>query len=348
MADQGDVEERGADQRRWPGWLQISLLLLVILVALFFARAPEVDIRSGGEAIGSGKPQVTVLVPSSGSHALKVELTGEVRTEATVPLQLESAGRIVSVSPNLKEGGAFRAGEELVRVDTEDYERRVQLVKERLSAREAQLQKQQLKGARNSEKFQAENPGVAVPAIVQRVPQIARRQAQVNAARLSVEVAEKALKDTSLRLSYDGRVVNATAWIGQLASPSRPLGIAYSRDAIEVQVPIPTQDLAYLEPAIGRVAEIQADGRTYLGSVSRVSWLVDRRSRQAKAYIDFADNEPLETLPPPGTFIELAIVGPAFDNAYRLPEAVERVGGSVWVVDDGVLAKETPPLGSYW
>ena len=334
------TDDRGAGG--WLGWAQIGLVLLVIVIALFFARAPSVESRGEVEAFGSGKPEVSVLAPSAGSHALTVSLTGEVRIEVVVPLQIEAAGRIVSVSPNLKEGGAFSAGEVLVTLESDDYERQLERAEAILRTNQARLEKQQLQGARDSAQFQRENPGADVPPLVARLPQIARRQGRVDASVTWVEDAREELADTELAMPFDGRIVLASAAVGQLAAPGRALGSVYSRDSIEVQVPIPADDLAYLEPAVGRSAEIMVNGSTYVGAVARVSNVVNRRSRQSTLFLRFADDEPLAELPSPGTFVEVEISGPTLDDAFQLPEEVERVGGTLWLVDNGTLTRVEP------
>ena len=44
----------------------------------------------------------------------------------------------------------------------------------------------------------------------------------------------------------------------------------------------------------------------------------------------------------PVTFAVIRIEGPAFDNAFLLPDTAEQRDGDVWVVDNGVLRAVTP------
>ena len=85
-----------------------------------------------------------------------------------------------------------------------------------------------------------------------------------------------------------------------------------------------------------------ANGVPLPAVVDRVAPIVNRRSRLVRLYLKFADSVPLESVPAPGTFVNLTIEGPAFENSLSLPKAAEQANGSVWVVREGVLESVTP------
>ena len=72
-----------------------------------------------------------------------------------------------------------------------------------------------------------------------------------------------------------------------------------------------------------------------------MSPVVSPKTRLTSLFLRFRDELPPGSLPPPGTFVEVAITGPSYGGVYVLPESVRQERESVWVVDDGVLRSLT-------
>ena len=328
---------------RLAGIAQIGLVVAVFLVAVYFARAPEM----GGPQTSVVRaqeqdPEVVVTQPVRGQHSLAVALTGEVRAQGKVGLRSQVAGRVLSVSPALRGGGTFRAGQTLLTIDPADFELDLKARKAFLQQQEARLRYRVLRAEEKREEFQIQNPGQPVPPLVNNETEIARYEARVDAARAAVEKSELDLARTRYSLPFDGRIVETTAMLGQLVGPLEAFGLAFSRESLEVEAPISLDDLDYLDPAEGRVVRVNASGETFPALVDRVAPIVNRRSRLVRLYVKFADSVPLADIPAPGTFVNLVIEGPAFENSLLLPKAAEQPNGTVWIVRQGALEAVRP------
>ena len=66
------------------------------------------------------------------------------------------------------------------------------------------------------------------------------------------------------------------------------------------------------------------------------------KTRLASLFLRFREGPPPETLPLPGTFVEVEIPGPTYENVFVLPESAVQEGRSVWVVGEGVLRSHVP------
>ena len=120
------------------------------------------------------------------------------------------------------------------------------------------------------------------------------------------------------------------------------LGLVYRPDALQVRVPIPQTDLATLAPAVGRGARVKAGLGTYKARVARVSSVIAPRTRLAKLLLEFPDDAPPESLPAPGAFARVEVMGPRRDEVYVLPESAARESDRVWVVRNGALTSLSP------
>ena len=347
------ADERGSGAQPGGSWssrgvAQLVLIVVVICGGIYFARAPApVALDESGPAPASAGPAtVNVVRPVATTATLDVRTTGVVSLRSAVTLRSQAAGEVVFVAPALRSGGAFSAGEVLLRIDRTPFEIRLASAQAALREAQARLRKQELKGDAGARRFQRENPGAEVPPLARRVPHIARAQARVERAQNAVENAEFALTQTTIALPFDGRVRTTAVQIGQLVGPTAPLGQVFAHDAVQLQAQIAQGDLRGLEPVVGRKGRATTHGgRIFPVTVERVSAVVDPQSRQATLYMSSAsglrDSEG-RPAPRPGTFVQLVIPGPPVEGVFVLPEAAEQSGGSIWLVEEGALAPFQP------
>ena len=342
MADESATGAQSESRRSAWGIGQLVVIAVVVLVAIYFARAPSVvSVEDGGRALTSDKPTVNVIRPMATTAAREVRTTGVVAVVGGVALSTQVAGEVVYVSPALRNGGSFSAGQTLLRIDPQDFEIRLEAAQARLREMQARVEKQRLKGQAKRAQFSRENPGAEVPALIDRIPQIAKAQARADRAAALLKRAELDLQRTAISLPFHGWVRNSGIHVGQVASQVRPLGQVFAKDAMRVEAQISHEDQEDLEPVIGHPALVLAQGgKAFDVVVERVSAVVDRRSRQTTLYFAFAEN--VDERPRPGTFVNVVLEGRPMDGVMVLPEAAEQSNGSVWVVDGGALAPLTP------
>lgn len=340
MAESGD----GGD-RRFGGYVQLAVIAAVAVAGIYFGRAPERATVDPGDALGqpAAPPLVEVVRPERAAHAASVTLTGTVGPHGVISMTPSVlGGRVIWTSPSLRFGGTFSAGEVLLRVDPRDYEMAVADAEAELRGAEARLEHQRLVGEAQTAEFLRSNPGAEVPALVANAARIKRWESRVEEGVIALEGRKLMLSRTNYSLPFDGRITRVQVGVGQVLSNTVPFGSAYARDALEIGAGIDNQDLAYLEPAVGRRATVFADRDLFAGEVVRVGAAVDLTSRLTRLFLKFSDEEPLERLPLPGSFVSVNIEGPEFEDSYLLPNAAEQPGGHIWLVRNGQLESLTP------
>jgi len=343
MAEDSPVRSGQDGSGRWKGLLQLGLVVAVVLVALYFMRAPQLEEIDVVVAEGAAeRPRVTVVQPEQSAEAVRITLTGEVRLQSRVAMKAEVFGRVVSVSPKLRNGASFKAGETLLTIDPRDFEIEIRAARANAQAQLARKRKHELQGQLDRAEFERRNPGQSVPAIVERQPQIDRFEHRHQRMLARVDAAELALSKTRYSLPFDGKVISSSVGVGEILGPATVFGGAYAREAIGIEAPISLDDLAQIGEPVGREATVRTGDGAFPAAVERVSSIISPRSRMSKLFLAFADSVSLEAIPPPGAFIQVAIDGPAHENAFLLPEAAEQHDGTVWVVDDGVLRSVSP------
>ena len=350
MAQQPIGSEDRPDRPRWLGIVQLFLILAAVTAALYLARAPEREVLGVAPGLTDEKarPSVSVVHPEPTGQALTVYLTGSVKLEGRVTIRSEVEGRVVRVSPRFRNGGSIAGHEELVKVDPAAFELRVQAAEWAVREAEARVWKAKARGESEAAEFARENPGEEPSDRVRRLPSIAEAEAELGRARTKLELAALELARTSVSVPYDARVIRSDAEVGAMVGPadrvgpSSVLGVVYRVEALQVDAPVEPADLGYLAPAIGRSARVHARGGTYDAEVVRVSSVVSPKTRLASLFLRFREGQPPESLPLPGTFVEVEISGPSHERVFVLPETAVQEGGTVWLVDDGVLRSHLP------
>jgi len=333
------------------GILQLALVLGFIVAAVLFSRAPdERDVASApgrpgaaqaqaagaaGEARG---PLVRVVLPAAATSTLTVSATGSIAVRGYVALTPQVGGQVTEVSPKLREGGEFASGETLLQIDRRDFELALDAANADVAAARSSLLLSQAEGNAAVDNYRILHPNDSVPPLVAKVPQIEQAKAQLAAATARADTARLDLSRTTFSLPFNGYVTETSAQVGQVLTRGQAFGQAFSREAVEVAVPLAPRDVATLAPLPGRNARIIVGGQAFDATVERLAPELDPRTRFSRVFLTL--DEPL----PPGTFVDVQIDGPALPNTLKLPTAAEQVGRFFWVVRDGALETATPEI----
>ncbi len=330
------------------GMLQICLVIGVLAAGLIanlvlsnLSTAPQI------RTAGVSSVATSVVQPDIGDTRIRLLETGTVQVRNSVELSPQVGGRVVWVNAALASGGTFRSGEVLFRLNDADYRAAIDRARADLAARRADLQVEQAEAEIASREWELVNPGEPVPSNVAREPQLARTEAAVRSAETALADAERNLSRVNFSLPFDGRVQATAVEVGQNLIAGQSYGRAYEEGGIEVSVPVNAALLEALSPSTGREAIVrprqaltnQGDV-AYATTVTRADAELDPQTRLARLTLEFTGQVPLL----PGDFVDVEITGPVITGTYRFPEGAMQENRSVWVVEDGRLARRQPQL----
>ena len=306
------------------------------------------------------RPRVRLAPVARSEVRFVVRSQGNVEALRTAELSAEVAGRIVATSPQLRAGGTFAAGDELLQLDRSDFE--LAIVQQEAAVARAELRLAQEKAeAEAAERAWRELEGER-PAdpLVRRAPQIRDAEAELAAAQALLQKRKLDLRRARVVAPFAGRVQNVVADLGQTVQPGQRLATLFDTSAVEVRLPLPLDDAAFVDlPLAG---ELAANGgpevvlsanygdrtHSWRGRIVRVGGEVDRRTRQLLA---IARVEPAEAVPtaerPPllvGMFVTAEITGRTLPDALVVPRSALHGGDAVWVATvegTGAAAQQT-------
>lgn len=346
----GDIED--GDRKRYPIFRTIIFSLLAVVL---IGGGTAVVIASNQKPEEQRRPFTPLAVIADyavrDNVRLSVRTQGETRPQTEIDLVPQVGGKIVYVAPNFIEGGFFREGETLIRIDPSDY--RVAI--SRAQANVAQAQQALTREIAEGEIARAdyEELGRGEPtALALRQPQRQQAEAALQAAQADLDNAQLQLARTSVTAPFAGRVRTKTSDLGQFVGPGAPLGRIFSTDIIEVRLPFTDADLGKIDLSIAFVADSRETAppvklstniggvrQVWEGRIMRTDATYDTQSRALFAIAEVADpygsgrsdnGAPLA----PGLFLDAEIEGKIFENAIVVPRAGLRVDDEIYVVDE--------------
>ena len=333
---------------------RILLPILIVIIGVLGATA-LVKLRPQPSRVTPPDlvPLVSVQEVSTTAHDFTVLAQGTVRARTESKLVAEVAGRVLKVDDDFNEGGFFEVGQVLLELDDRDHRAAV-------AAAEAEVATARLGVAREEEeasvargewdRFEREGEPSG---LVLREPQLAQARALLASAEARLERARRDLDRTRIRAPFTGRVRTKLADIGDYVAPGTPTAAIYAVDFAEVHLPLPDEELAFLDlpsasggadepvirgPAVTLTGDFAGQEHEWFGYVHRTGGEIDPRTRMFTVVVRVADpygsgaspdGTPLRV----GLFVTAHIEGRGVQDVVVIPRSAMIGADQVAVVD---------------
>lgn len=329
----------------------LPLLVIAIALGLTFALVKTRKVPKPHEVPHLG-PLVEVLELTKASRQVVVSGTGTAQSSQEVSITPQVKGRVSELSPGMVAGGTFRQGELLFAIEDVDYRLAIDLARASLAQAELELLRNQKLAEVARAEWRALNPHDSSepdPLVVYE-PQLNSARAQRAAAQASLFQAELNLQRTRLFAPFNGYVRSEQLEIGQFVNAGSPVATVVGTDQVEIIVPLPLDELAWLQvpragvPAQGSPARVvlNAGGQSYRwqGRLTRALGEIDPRNRMARVVVtvaapssrNAAEGNLLHDLQP-GMFVEVELQGEVLTGVVAVPRGAVRDGDTLWLAD---------------
>lgn len=283
---------------------------------------------------------------------LRVKTQGEVRPQIEIDLVPEVGGKIVYVSPNFIEGGVFKKGEVLVRIQDADFQ--VGVIRAEANVAQAQqvLVREKAEGDIARQDFIELGRTDEPSPLALREPQQAQARASLQAAEAELEAAKLNLSRTAVRAPFSGRVRTKSSDIGQFVNPGSRLASIFSTNVVEVRLPLSDDQLSKIDLPLAYVASSREEAvpvtltarvagaqRVWDARIMRTDAAYDTQTRSLFAIAEvrdpYGDGVSKTGVPlAPGLFVDADIAGRKYENVIVISRDGLRPQDEVYVVDD--------------
>jgi membrane fusion protein, multidrug efflux system len=307
-------------------------------------------------------PMVRTVRVQTGPQPVLITGEGTVRPLQQINLVPQVGGKVVFVSPSLVNGGEFKKGDTLLRIDPEDYRLAVTLAEAKIKDSESKLKFLEEESAAAREEWYVHRQGGSrtdkkPPPLVTKEPQLAAAMAKMEANGADLKKALLNLERTGLTAPFDGRVSQENVDIGQYVLPGQALATLYSIDAAEIVLPLEDGDLFWFNVPgftsgngsgsfVTVRARVAGQDMSWQGEVVRAEGKLDERTRMINVVVRV--KKPYARKPPlaAGLFVTVDIKGRRLSDAAIIPRSALHEGHVVWVVTkDGRLSFREVDVG---
>jgi RND family efflux transporter MFP subunit len=328
--------------------LPILIITLAALVAVAMVKKRTAPMRISPLSQG---PMVETMTITLVDLPVTVRATGTVAASQQVEIIPQVSGVVEMIAANLVQGAFFKKGELLLKIEETDYLLALEQARADLSKAELDLALIEGKAviARREWQMLRRQEGEPLPLVVYE-PQLASAKATVASASAKVKLAEVNLARTKIKAPFNCFIRKKIVDVGQyLRSGTMILDIA-GTDGVEVVVPLPQADLAWLDvprqnkEGKGAPATITMDvgGENFAwqGFLSRALGEVDAKTRMVDVVIIIEDPYLLKKEAgygqelALGSFVQVEVQGRMLTKVARIPRKALHGEDQVWLVND--------------
>jgi RND family efflux transporter MFP subunit len=334
----------------------VIVVVAILTMVAMMKMKPEVPRK----AVHKEQPAVSVYIVKDEVPQVVVKGFGIVNAKEKITVVPMVTGLVVEKLSSFEDGGVFRKGDVLLKIEEADYMFAVQSAEAMVAKaelglaranQEAEIAKREWNQLSTNNKKDKPNP------LVLHAPQLKMATADLEAAKAQLGKAKLNLDRCKIVAPFSGRVMEENADVGQYLRAGNPVGVIHSIAEAEVVIPLDDGYLQFLDIPIcsghdnASSAEIIADfaGKEYSwkGEVARTSGGVDNKSRRVDVILS-VENPYHSTESKPslmeGMFVEAVIYGHSIEGAVEIPREALK-DGNCWIVENSkVVVREVEVL----
>lgn len=273
----------------WIKWLLLAALVLAIglgVVRALDKRKTQTDAaRNAAEALKTA-PVYTlsaadVVTVQAMELTQTVNLSGSVQALQTAAIKARTAGEIQGLTK--REGDPVKAGEVVARIDSTEADARV-----RQAARQAESAQSQVAIARralDNNQALVRQGFISATALETSTANLAGAEATHQAALAALDIAKKALADTTLRSPLTGQISARLVQNGERVGVDTRVFDVVDLSAFEMEAAITPADAGAVQ--VGQAATLRVEGlaEPVKATVSRINPSVQAGSRSVLVYL---------------------------------------------------------------
>ena len=290
---------------------------------------------------------VDALVVSLGDVPTEIIVYGRLVSSQPVALISEVAGTIEAGTVPFLPGQIFKKGDLLLKIDDRQARYDLNSLKsDFLNALTAVLPELNVDFPEAYRTFQEYFDQIRFDRPLPVLPEAGDKKIKLYLTRFNVYKLYFSVKNQEIRLKkhyfyapFDGSVISADLRIGSTARAGSQLGKIINLSSLEVEAPVPAQDIAWIDPQ-GKVSLSSAEiPGQWTGRIARIGKAIDEQTQTIPVYIRL-DKKGQDRLYS-GVFLTARIPGKNVKIAFSIPRRALYGGSNIYMIRNGRLAYRT-------
>ncbi len=268
-------------------------------------------------------------------------LSGSLRAVNQAAVKAKVAGEVREVL--VREGEAVKAGQVLIKMDSSEYQARLEQARGNLMAAQGQLD--MATKARDNNKALLSKGFISQNAFDNAASQYDIARANVESAIGALDVAKKALNDTVILAPVSGLVSSRTVQPGEKVSADNRLLDVVDLRQMEMEAAVPTSDIMSISQGQDVQVKVEGMAQPLPGKVARINPATQAGSRSIMVYIQIDNPQGLLRV---GMFGEAQLTLAKKPSVLSVPQSAiltEAGNPAVYTIENGKLALRQVTLG---
>lgn len=313
-----------------------AIVLLWVVMGLF---KPEIEKKSDEKIV----PAVETIQITAIDFIIPIKTEGMVLPKTKINISAEVLGKIVYVSDKFTNGGVFKEGDVLIKIDPVDYQLAITRAKANVAAQVANLDLQQAKSDLAKTDWKKYGKKGKPNALNLNLPQVASAKAALSGAKADLNLATRNLDKTIVKAPFNGVMLSKNVDLGQFVNIGVALAGVASTQVAEIRVSLSDEQLSMsgldqfdsnstIQVVIGSQ---EIPGQQWRGKVSAVEAQRDARTlfNYAVVQVELPFTQQASALRF-NTFVEVAFKGKTLKDVFRLSRSYVMLNNRVKVLDD--------------
>ncbi|WP_066253901.1 efflux RND transporter periplasmic adaptor subunit [Hydrogenophaga flava] len=278
-----------ASRSGWIKWLLLALLLIAIALGVVRAlgKRKAQNEAAAAAAVAAQKAPVYEVPPQDVAtvEALELEqsvgVSGSLRALQTAAIKARVAGEVQGIGK--REGDAVKEGEVVARIDSTEAQARVRQAEQQ--AKSALAQVAIARRAQDNNQSLVQQGFISATALETSTNNLAAAEANHQAAVAALDIARKALGDTTLRAPLSGQVSARLVQNGERVGVDARILEVVDLSGFELEAALAPADAARV--AVGQKAQLKVEGldQAVDATVARINPSVQAGSRSVLVYL---------------------------------------------------------------
>ncbi len=323
--------------RKWTLVITVAVLVVGFLIAEVFSSQKE-GIKKANSAASKSKAEFITVENKNIDNDF--EISGTLSAIKKIEVYSEVAGILLQTPTLFKEGNYFKAGENLIRIDSSVYYNNLMAQKSSfLNELTLLLPDINIDFPDQYNKWESYLAELDLNENLKELPDYKNNKEKYYiAARniysmfYTIKGMEATLAKYSLKAPFDGVVTNSDTYPGQLIRANQKLGEFTNTSTFELEASAGLNEIKYIKKGM-KVKLVSRDtGDEFDGIVSRINQVIDQTSQTVKVYISSTDKNLRD-----GMYMSALVSTGGIANAYIISRDLLVNENEVYVLSDNQI-----------
>ncbi len=320
--------------------ISLGIAIVIILTAIGIVKLMKGNTKNKEQASTRKVPLVEVISPNYGDVNFVSKSTGQIKAIKRFDIVSEVNGQLGKEALNFKEGKAFKKGDLMFSVNSNEYEMGLIAKKSdfitRITSVLADLKYDYPKAY--SKWYDYVNR-IDVKANLPKIPEATSEKEKfylvgkgLYSQYYNLKSMEERLRKYQIYAPYDGVVIHANAVGGEAVRPGSKLGTFISTNAFDLAVTYPLEIMQHIK--IGTTAKLESTElqKSWTGKVVRIGANIDKNTQSVKVFIRVKGKDLVE-----GMFLTANVKQHPIKNAITISRKLIDSRNNVFVVENNRL-----------